>query len=364
MKFKFYPVESRIYDFLKFPRLIYYRETMDKGEDNLKQLAMENYLSFVKKVEDSLRSFTQDIEKFYMKQFFYDYDFIDLVSRMYTVLGCKDEKDYLNKLLSLNGEEINKSIMYSFLVIDEDRYSDTDEIMNKVEEISRDREILLSYIKEMPIDSGAKWNLFLIVEEPVKYMNMYVELMEDILPIFIETYMSYEGEVQEYGKNLVNFLNKEGSNGLEEITYSIIDGNVIDSEENNILISLVYSYAISINTLFKNKYIAWGLKMEEAFKAMKEINENKTNERVQIFKNLGDKTRYEVLKLIASRETSTKEIANQLGVSSATISYHINNLLTSKIIKMDKIEEKYGYVLDYEFINEAIKDFLEDIKSP
>ena len=49
-----------------------------------------------------------------------------------------------------------------------------------------------------------------------------------------------------------------------------------------------------------------GLENGRSLQKMKEINENKTIERVQIFKNLGDKTRYEVLKLIAEGETSTK----------------------------------------------------------
>lgn len=104
--------------------------------------------------------------------------------------------------------------------------------------------------------------------------------------------------------------------------------------------------------------------MEEAFRKMKEINENKIVERVQIFKNLGDKTRYEVLKLIAEGETSVKNIANQLGVSSATISYHINNFLTSKIIKFDKGKNKLNYVIDYELLEEVIKGLKDDLRFP
>jgi DNA-binding transcriptional ArsR family regulator len=106
------------------------------------------------------------------------------------------------------------------------------------------------------------------------------------------------------------------------------------------------------------------LKVEDAIRQLKEINENKINERVQIFKNLGDKTRYEVLKLISSGETSTKSIAEALGVSSATISYHINNFLTSKVVKMDKIDNKYVYVVDYELLNRIIEEFKEDLKFP
>ena len=184
------------------------------------------------------------------------------------------------------------------------------------------------------------------------------------MPIFQAMYSLYEVEIKTYGEKLVGFLNEKGPQGLEDITFSMVKPGVLDLGETNILISLVFSYAISIVTTAKISYVAWGLKMEEAFKYMKEINENKTNERIQVFKNLGDKTRYEVAKLIASGENSTKEIAKALGVSSATISYHINNLLTSKIIKLDKVDNKHFHVVDYDLLEEVIRGIMEDLKFP
>lgn len=364
MKFKFYPTESRIYDLLKFPRLIFYRDGVAETDDNFKELIIDDYLDFAKRVGNKLEPYRKDIEIFYVKHFFNDFDFSDLITSVITIFNHKDEEEYLDMLLSLNEKEIIKAIVYSFIAINGDYPNYSDEIMNRAEVISSNKEELITFIKDLPIDSGAKWNLFLIVEEPVKYMRIYVDLLSNILPIFQEAYSPYELEIRQYGENLVEFLNKEGARGLEEITYSIIDPKVVDFDETNIFISLTFPYAISLNTISKNNHIAWGLKMEDVFKAMKEMNENKTNERVQIFKNLGDKTRYEVLKLIAAGETSTKEIANALSVSSATISYHINNLLTSKIIKMDKSDNRYGYIVDYQLLDEIIEDFKEDIKFP
>jgi DNA-binding transcriptional ArsR family regulator len=195
-------------------------------------------------------------------------------------------------------------------------------------------------------------------------MKKYVDLMFKLVPIFEELYFSYENEVKTYGQNLADSLNKKGAEGLDDISYSILNIDILGGAEINIIISVMFSYAISIVTIAGGTYVAWGLKMEEAFRAMKEINENKTNERVQIFKNLGDKTRYEVLKLIASGETSTKEIAKTLGVSSATISYHINNFLTSKVIKLDRTNNKYRYAVDYELLEKTIKAFKEDLRFP
>lgn len=366
MKFKFYPKESKLYDFLRFPRLLFYKEAYEESrrDHGFKDITMKEYLDFVQSVEEKLKPFLSEIEIYYSKPFLNDYNFIDLITRTESTFGYNDEEEFLESLLNLTKKEINRNIISSLILVNEENEFYSERIVKEAEGIISSNDKMLTFIKNLPIDSGLKWNLFLIVEEPVKYTKRYVELMYKILPIFYEFLNPLNDKVVEYGNYLVDYLNVKGPKGLGELTDSIIDPKIIDTEEVNILISVVFSYAISLLPRGKESYIAWGIKMEDAFRQMKEINENKTNERVQIFKNLGDKTRYEVLKLIASGETSTKVIAETLGVSSATISYHINNFLTSKVIKMDKVDNKYGYVVDYELLNRTLEEFKEDLRFP
>jgi len=363
MQCKFYSNESRIYDFMQFPRLLFYHEIFEGYNKIHENIVLDDYLDFVSKVQSKINLYSKDIEIFYMKQYSNDYDFINLIFMNISFFDYKDEKDYLNMLLSLNEHEIKRSLIHSMLLIEQgqDDEVNPDIVMKNTEEICFSNNETIAFIKGLPIDTSFKWNLFLIVEEPLKYMKLFVELMTKLLPIFDDIYTPFQEEINRYGNYLTDFLNQNGTNGLQEITFSIIDQSYLDENMNKILISFIFSYTISFTA---NKYIAWGLKMEEAFKKMKEVNENKTNERVQIFKNLGDKTRYEVLKLISSGITSTKDIANTLEVSSATISYHINALLTSRVIKLDNSNKKFSYVVDYKLLEEILKDFKEDLPFP
>lgn len=365
MKFRFNYEESKIYDFLYFPRILYYMEEFEetKGDLHNDEIVSEEYLDFIRKAEERLKPFSKEIESFYMKQYSQNYDFVDLILRKYEVIGYKSEMDYLNMISKLNGEDIKRAIVYSIMLANEE-YISEDEKIRKVEDISSNKEKLLSFIKELPVDSATKWSLFLMVESPIEFMNRYVSFMTSLLPIFNEFYSPYEDRVKEYGNYLAKFLNENGEKGLKEITYSVIEPKVLSSGDIELLISVVSSYSVFLSNKEEIKFIVWGLRMEEAFKKMKEINENKIIERVQIFKNLGDKTRYEVLKLIAEGETSTKNIANQLGVSSATISYHINTFLTSKLIKLDKGKNRLNYIIDYELLEEVIRGLKEDLKFP
>ncbi len=366
MKFKFFSAESRIYDFLEFPRLIYGKEDFEDCQKNQigDELIDDSYLDFIAIVEDKLKPYSNDIEMFYMKHFSNKYDFIFLISKVYSIFSYKNENDYLNMLLTLSEQDIKRSIIYSMIVVEHEHDDNLLEAMKSADRISSDNNEIVSFIKDLPIASGFKWNLFLIVEDPLQYMKLYFKLMTKLLPVFNEIYAPFEDEVKSYGNYLVDYLNNNGQQILEEMTYSILDYKVLENEITNILISSMFPYAISIYSTNKIKFIAWGLKIEEAFKRMKEINENKTIERVQIFKILGDKTRYEVLKLLASGITSTKVIANTLGVSSATISYHLNAFATSKIIKLRKKGNKLGYAVDYTLLEEIINDFKSDLYFP
>lgn len=362
MKFKFYYRESRIYDFLQFPILAFKREVLEKLQSSDKEIPMEDRMNLFNKAEEKLKPFIKDIELFYSKQFANSYDFIDLITDIHTIFGYEDEKHYLNMLISLDEKQIYDSIAYSILASNENNKYFSEEIMKKAEAISKDE--LISTVKELPAEPATKWSLFLIIAEPLKYMEMYVNLMYSLLPFFEEIYSPYADEVNKYGQYFADFLNKNGSEGLKEISSSILDKNIVNDEENIVLISAIEKYAVLISGTAKINYIVWGLKTEEYFKKLKELNENKVNERVNIFKNLGDKTRYEVLRLLASGITSTKEIAKTLGVSSATISYHLSNLLQAKIIKPGLANNKYNYIINYLFIEEIIRGFKEDIGIP
>ena len=364
MNFKFYPKESKLYDFLKFPELLFYNEN-EEDDGNFGELIddtpmAKEYKIFVERIRDQLAPFENEIKIFYPKYLYRKYGFIDLIFRKYNIFEY-DEQRYLEMLSNMEGNEINNAIVYG--ILSNDDYDGSYEQMHKKAElISQNKADVVTLIKGLALDDSLKWNLFLMIDDPVNYMKRFVKLMYKILPIFESNYLPYDTKIKDYGLYLSGFLNKNGVSGLDNISYSMVDSNILDPRENNILISLVEAFVIRIMTVTRENYIVWGIYIEEAFQIMKDINEDKLIERIQIFKNLGDKTRYQVLRLVANGETSTKNIAEELGVSSATISYHLNNLTTSRIIRLDKNQDKYSYIVDYKLLEDVIEGLKEDLQ--
>lgn len=363
MKCKFYHIESRLYDFFEFPGLLWEKKRMEKAEEEADEKVplYNTYRDFLSKVEEKIAPYRKDIELFYDIG---DHDFIGLITKSNQFFGYQSELEYLDFLSKMTAEEILQSISYGIISSNEDCHEFSASIMQRAKDISRKPTELIALIKEMPMDASAKWNLFVIIEEPIKHMHLYIDLMRQLLPIFGYFYEPFNNQVDSYGNHLMDFLNEHGAKGIEELSNSIIESRILANEETRLLITAMMPYSIALSGTGSNNYIAWGLHIEDALRHMKEINESKVIERVHVFKNLGDKTRYEVVKLIASGQTSTKEIATALGVSSATISYHINNLLQAKIIKLDRTDNKYGYVVDYTLLEVIISGLWADIGKP
>lgn len=354
-KYKFYHKESKIIDFLLLPLKIF-GENKDQDDDELiNEIVRESDREFLKKVEEKLQLFKNEIEEFYCE----DISLIEALTYVHSFFGYEKIESYLESLLELDDNQIKKSIAYKFLML-EFQGDYNQEIMEKADKISSSKENMIKLIKESSIDNASKWNLFCIIENPILYVDKYVQLMYKILPIFEEIYETMEEKVISCGEGIIEKINKKGYVAIDEMTNGIVNKTIL-SNEWNLLISIFMPYTFSFSPGGSQKYVIWGLDMERAFEKIKEMNENKLSERITVFKNLGDKTRYEVLKLIARGITSTKDIAKALGVTSATISYHLSTLTTSKIIKLSKGNGKYGYELNYDFIEQVIEEMKEDI---
>src|SRR5699024_4094241 len=230
MNFKFYPKESKLYDFLKFPELLFYNEN-EEDDGNFGELIddtpmAKEYKIFVERIRDQLAPFENEIKIFYPKYLYRKYGFIDLIFRKYNIFEY-DEQRYLKMLSNMEGNEINNAIVYG--ILSNDDYDGSYEQMHKKAElISQNKADVVTLIKGLALDDSLKWNLFLMIDDPVNYMKRFVKLMYKILPIFESNYLPYDTKIKDYGLYLSGFLNKNGVSGLDNISYSMVDSHILD----------------------------------------------------------------------------------------------------------------------------------------
>ena len=76
------------------------------------------------------------------------------------------------------------------------------------------------------------------------------------------------------------------------------------------------------------------------------------NEKVKVFKAIGDETRLKILILLSSKNVCAKGIAKHLGISEAAVSQHIKTLKEANLV----IAYKEGYYVMYELNKEVLEN--------
>ena len=201
----------------------------------------------------------------------------------------------------------------------------------------------------------------MMIQNPRTHFENFVALLAKLEPFFNNYYKKMEARIEEVGNDLSERLSGNTEEVFKKLTFDSIKYDFNNYDSCSFYVSAVFPYTLRFVDS-DNCRIVWGYEMEYGFARIHEIYEDRTNQRVKIFKSLGDKTRYETLKLIAKGESSIKNIADALDVSSATISYHINEFLTSGIVYLNRdSNKKFDYRVDYEKLNEVINLLKEDL---
>ena len=353
MKFKFNPQVSRIYDYLLFPRIYYFYEEKDE-EELLEEVINDNYKNFVDQMSVSLAPFASEIDQYYQKGAYAQYEFCNILLHAFKIYDYQNEQEYLSYLVNMDDQAFRNEIIKSLLSME----ADIDE--NQLNESNA-----IKYINTLKIDPANKWNLLMMVQNPKDHLQNFISLLRKIQPYFDQYYQKALLMMMDTGQRLSKALSGEKTNeAFKEITKESIDYDFSGFDECFIYISAVFPYSLRFISSEACRFV-WGMHMEKAFEKIQEIHENKMIQRVKIFKSLGDQTRYETLKLLAQGITSIKDIASQLDVSSATISYHVNEFLTSGVVIISREKnKKAGYIIDYKRIEEVIDNLRKDLNFP
>jgi len=364
LKYVFHEQESYIFDALQFPGMIYYKEeAISKSEENFIEFIPESSKIVMKEMYDLILPYSEKAKIFYFEGN-EDRDFIELLTLSNPFMGQEDPLDYLKTLLDKSDEELLFEVIFALDYFDQDTVdSDKEASRRKAEELKGKPEEIMPWLNALSIGNDAKWQLYSFTQNPRKTLEAYISFMEEVLPKFEKFYEKYRADIVERGNTFVKKLGETEGDSLSEVSNGIVSESVLIGEKIEVLITMVNSFSIMLNAGSVRPFIAWGSDIEKIFIAIKEKEADQVQERVTLFKNLGDKTRYEVLMNIAKGITSTKIIARNLGVSSATISYHLNNLVTAKLIYLAQNEGKYTYRVNHEFIGKCIKAMTEDLAS-
>lgn len=356
MKFLFKPNENKIYDALVYPSYIQFKEEQI-SESNYSEFVQKEHLEICLNEKKALSPYQTKLEAFY----YTDLNLVTLFFRFYPIWGYASADDYLAFLENLEAVDLRKAVLLALI---EKSWEKSNELESEtqVELLIDSNEKIMDWLDTANVSSDAKWQLMKFIKAPNAGLKELRNCLKEISPLFELFYANYSEQIKNYQIDFEDRLSKLEGDALSQITNGLVKDSHMGDSECILIISAVESYSVLIYVSVKGNFTVWGFKFENIMRSILTQNENQLSERVLLFKNLGDRTKYDCLRCIAEGMTSTKKIAEKLGVSSATISYHLNNLLTSKLIELEQKNGRYKHVVNNSFIEQCIEGLKEDLK--
>lgn len=358
MQYKFFATESKIIDLITFPECLRFSEkkSRDLDIDYYNDYILEDTFEYYEALATKLKPFEKEINRFY----FSNLSMPVMLTKLNSFFGYDSVDSYLNKLKNLTQDELLKSFLTKIYasITENDKILHAEDIYDDVTKYMKDKNKQIDLLEQLDANDEEKWKISSLLRQPKTMTNEWISLIETLIPLFENEYKLKESKIIEFGKFVEKKLNDSNGDALPTMTDNLLNKKLLPS--GNILISFINSYALEINTSDKTPYLRWGIDVEDFLELIQNAKENELKDRVLLFKNLGDKTRYEVIKLIAQGATSAKEIATTLNVSQATISYHLNNLISSKLLILERDNSKYSHKINFDILESAYKSMIAD----
>lgn len=333
---------------LLYPILMLKKEREEERPSSSLEEQLEVIVEEMRQMSVPLESYKDNILYFYkddaLRMFFVN---------VKNVLRYHSFDEYAKVLHSMDEGQIKQQLMTTIVKQDEEEAS----VEDKVVELLGNQFAFLDFLKNLPIDDTVRWNYFTIMSQPKKFVEDFISLHQTLKPIFEKVYAEYlpileksyqefETTIQEHPTILAEAFS--GTKVIEEIDWA--------SDE----ISVIPTLLLSDFYFQDSEILILGAKSLEVIQRVIQTRLDKQQERINVFKNLGDKTRYQIFCEIAKGTKSVKKIAEQLGITSATVSYHINELVLSNLVVQGWNKKDCTQAINTELITEVMNGLMED----
>ena len=333
---------------LLYPILMLKKEREEERPSSSLEEQLEVIVEEMRQMSVPLESYKDNILYFYkddaLRMFFVN---------VKNVLRYHSFDEYAKVLHSMDEGQIKQQLMTTIVKQDEEEAS----VEDKVVELLGNQFAFLDFLKNLPIDDTVRWNYFTIMSQPKKFVEDFISLHQTLKPIFEKVYAEYlpileksyqefETTIQEHPTILAEAFS--GTKVIEEIDWA--------SDE----ISVIPTLLLSDFYFQDSEILILGAKSLEVIQRVIQTRLDKQQERINVFKNLGDKTRYQIFCEIAKGTKSVKKIAEQLGITSATVSYHINELVLSNLVVQGWNKKDCTKAIHTELITEVMNGLMED----
>ena len=302
-------------------------EALDKSGYSGKDLYREYF--------DVREQYIDVFDKYKITNDFYNFFFSDIAQEFLIFLIIILNQQPLGILKTYTEPELKKLIIAS---------------VNSLISQNNEKDSLFSILENSAsnLSYHEKWKLLSLYESPKKYIYPLIELIELNINSFYQSVDYIKIDLNNYIKDLKK--RKENDDNIIK--------NVI-SKRNTHNLTIFPTLIFSVSILFINDNVYYGLLLNNVL--FSNHNTDLSYLLNQI-KALSDKSKLLILLSLKKNPKYNLEIANELGLSPGTMSHHMNILLISNFVQIEKKDKRTYYVINKDgiinFINSLQKTLL------
>lgn len=185
------------------------------------------------------------------------------------------------------------------------------------------------------------WKLILFLQAPKTYMQALVQLVRANLP-------AYEAALQAVSRPLGRRL--EAFSGGGSLSDSVYQGNTVAP-------TLIYPTMELVHVSNAGALSYIGLFVEELCRMM-EHQRTAREKLLPTLKALSDSSKFDILLSLLKSPKYNLELAEELNLTAATVSHHMNVLLNNDLVTVEKRDGRVYYTV----VRETIRGVLQNLK--
>lgn len=214
---------------------------------------------------------------------------------------------------------------------------------------------LIQVIEALEIESHKKWQLILLFQNYHLYMDELITILDQAVHLFQQKKTLIQPYLTKFDDTYSKLLQNDPRSYVHE-HYRI------RLSDNKDIVFAPYLFGCNTVVYFDSDHtpaeqIYIGVLFETISTVVDQII---SDERIcKTLKILSDNSKFEILKSIRNKPAYGQELADQLNLSTATISHHMNALINSGFIQLEKQTNRIYYQMD----KEKVSRFIEQLRT-
>ncbi|MGT2771341.1 winged helix-turn-helix domain-containing protein [Streptococcus marimammalium] len=215
----------------------------------------------------------------------------------------------------------------------------------------------ITMIETSDLKADEKWYWLQAFKHPQEFMTGLCDLILTFQPIYQPFYQKYQKEREEFAKTfeIEKTLLKVGTIG-EEFVSKLLDSpyKIFFLSPYLIVLSIIqYSSLTNLPS-----FITVSSKITELLDTKEQLD---NDDLTTLLKVISDVTRYDILIASTKPNIKIKAIAENLGITSSAVTFHIQKLINSKLLTINKTDDNVKYNLNKELLKDVIKKLENDL---